>query len=126
MVREISRRGLKAGVAILPGSTVPPDIVEVLPEVAMVIGNTVGPAYAGQPFDRRGLKNLTQLSRLVAENGWATEVAADGNVSLEHLEELIGAGCTHLVCGTSSIFKPDANVGEALRFFRQQVNTHNS
>lgn len=126
VVREISRRGLKAGVAILPGSHVPPNIIEVLPDVTMVIGNTVGPAYAGQPFDRRGLKNLIQLSRLLAENGLTAEVAADGSVSLEHLEELIGAGCTHLVCGTSSIFRPGANVGEALRLFHQQVNTHSS
>jgi len=124
LIRQIRARGLQAGLGILPDSNVPQDIADFLPEVTLVIANTVGPAYAGQPFDRRGLQNMAQLSRIVRENNLDIEIGADGNVGVERLPDLLGAGCTHLVCGTSSIFKPDIEPGQALVTFQTEVALH--
>jgi ribulose-phosphate 3-epimerase len=123
VVRQIKERGMKAGIALLPGSTVPANIVEILPEISLLIANTVGPAYAGQPFDPRGLKNMARLSQIVQDNRLDIEVAADGSVSVERLATLLGAGCTHLVCGTSSIFRDGLSLGQEFERFRRQVQT---
>jgi ribulose-phosphate 3-epimerase len=121
VVRQIKQSGLQAGLAILPGSDLPAELEDILPELSLLVANTVGPAYAGQPFDPRGLKNMAQLSQLVSDSGLTMEIAADGNVSVERLDDLLAAGCTHLVCGTSSIFKPNNDLAEALAGFRGQV-----
>ena len=126
LIRQIRVRGLKAGIAVLPDSTMPQDIANFLSEVSLVIANTVGPAYAGQPFDKRGLQNMAQLSRIVRENNLDIEIGADGNVGVERLPDLFGAGCTHLVCGTSSVFKPDVEPGQALMTFQTEVALQSS
>lgn len=121
VIRQIRQKGLLAGLAILPDSPVPSMVEEVLPELNLLIANMVGPAYAGQPFDPRGLVNLACLNQLVQARRLPLEIAADGHVAVEHLEELLQAGCNHLVCGTSSIFKPGLHLGDALQTFRQKA-----
>jgi ribulose-phosphate 3-epimerase len=119
VVRRIRDRGLRAGLAILPGSTVPDELQEVLPQLNLVIANTVGPAYAGQPFDPRGVANAARV-RAMAQN-LDLEIAADGNVGPARLPVMLSAGCSHLICGTSSIFKPGHRLDEALAGFRAEV-----
>ncbi|MCB0155571.1 MAG: hypothetical protein KDF65_12315, partial [Anaerolineae bacterium] len=63
LIWHIKKRGLRAGLAILPGTAIPSKLESYLADLSMLIVNTVGPAYAGQPFDPRGLDNLRQISR---------------------------------------------------------------
>jgi ribulose-phosphate 3-epimerase len=121
VVRLIRRRGMKAGLGILPGSAVPENVEEIFPHLQLIIANTVGPAYAGQPFDERGLENLRVLRSLIAARGHYIELGVDGNVSAERLDDMLGAGANHLVCGTSSIFRPGTDAGVELAGFRRQV-----
>ena len=121
VVQEVQTRGMEAGLGILPTTEVPSFIDTVIPSLRMVIANTVGPAYAGQPLDRRGLRNLRTLRALIDEQALPVELAVDGNVCVEHLSEMLEGGADHLVCGTSSIFRPCVNPGKELDRFREQV-----
>lgn len=121
VVPQIFAAGMKAGVAILPDTAVPGDLASLLPALSIVVTNMVGPAYAGQPFDGRGLHNARSISALAREMGLALEVAADGNVSAQRLPDLLGSGCNHLVLGTSSVFRPGQDVGQGVVRFRAQV-----
>jgi ribulose-phosphate 3-epimerase len=121
LIAQIVAGGMQPGVAILPTTLVPATLAPLLPALAMVVVNMVGPAYAGQPFDVRGLENARAIAALAHNQHLALEIAADGHVSREWLPDLLASGCTHLVCGTSSIFLPDADIGDALVRFRQSV-----
>jgi ribulose-phosphate 3-epimerase len=118
VVPWILSAGMRAGVAILPTSTAPASLAPLLPALSIVVTNMVGPAYAGQPFDARGLENARAVAQMARDQAIPLEIAADGNVSTARLPSLLGNGCNHLVLGTSSIFRPGQEVGEALTRFR--------
>jgi ribulose-phosphate 3-epimerase len=121
VVQLVRERGMEAGLGILPGTGVPEHVGSVLRKLHMVIANTVGPAYSGQPFDRRGLRNLGTFRSMINEQGLSVELAVDGNVCVERLPDMLGGGADHLVCGTSSLFCPGTDVGRELECFRTQV-----
>jgi len=121
VVEQIEAAGMRAGLAILPGTEPPTGLAALLPALALVVVNMVGPAYSGQPFDPRGLGNARTISAMARDLGLELEIAADGHVSHEWLPDLLDSGCTHLVCGTSSIFKAGQDVGALLQSFRGLV-----
>jgi len=123
VTRRVRQLGMKAGCAVLPATAVPAGLEEALPGLSLVIGNTVGPAYPGQAFDVRGVRNLETLGEIVARRGYETSIGADGGVSVETLDALLCAGVDQLVCGTSSIFRPRVDLGEATRAFRAEVQS---
>ena len=118
IVARIAGRGIRAGLGILPGTPVPDSIREILPVLSMVVANTVGPAFAGQPYDPRGLQNLDRVRALCDEVGATPELVVDGAVNEERLEAAFSCGANHLVLGTSSVFTQRADWPEKLRAFR--------
>ena len=103
-VHTIRDLGMLAGIAILPTTIIPPNIKEVLPYVSVVVANTVGPAYAGQPFNTAGLQNMKQIHDIAIEMGLSLEMIADGSVSKERIPAFLEAGANHFVLGTSALF----------------------
>jgi ribulose-phosphate 3-epimerase len=95
-----------------------PDLLEL---TDMVIANTVGPAYPGQPFNPKGLEHLSMLRSMIEESGRDIELAVDGNVRLERLLDLYNRGARHFVCGTSSIFIPDTDLCSNLDDLRREL-----
>jgi len=118
VVGQIARKGVRAGLGILPGTPVPDSIREVLPLLSMVVANTVGPAFAGQPYDARGLQTMDRVRALCDQEGAAPELVMDGAVNGERLEAAFSSGADHLVLGTSSVFKARADWPAELRAFR--------
>ena len=117
VIEQIQSVGLQAGVGILPTSSIPVDFEEVLKSVNHVVANTVGPAYAGQPFNPNGLENIKKIREISNRLEREIEIAVDGGVSVERLPEFLNAGSNHFICGTSSLFKPDNDlVGHAAEF----------
>ena len=121
VIRRVRKRGMKAGVGILPETTVPKDIEEIFPDVSLIIANTVGPAYTGQPFDRCGLENMKRLNEILMTGGYEVDIGADGGVSVGTLDVLLGAGANFFVCGTKSIFCPGLDLTQAAEAFRKDV-----
>jgi ribulose-phosphate 3-epimerase len=86
-------------------------------QLDLIIANTVGPAYSGQPFDERGLKNLRIIRDLLDEHELDIELAVDGSVSQERFGTMYERGARHFVCGTASVFKPNIEPAQSLTEF---------
>ena len=121
-IQNIRQAGMQAGVGILPTSATPKTMDEALSLVSQIVVNTVGPAFAGQPFNPNGLKNMRDISQKVEYLGLEIEIAADGGVSEMRLAEFIQAGCNHYICGTSSIFKADQELVESAEAFKKALD----
>lgn len=121
-IRRIREMGMKAGLAVLPTSAIPEEIEEAFEHLSLIVANTVGPAYAGQPFDSAGIRNLEILARRLSKRDLEEiELAADGSISADKLSVLLSAGCSHLVCGTASIFKPGTDLAQNVASFDEAV-----
>jgi len=119
VIERILARGVGAGLAYLPNTPVPDSVRALLPFLRVVLANSVGPAYAGQAFDPRGLANMRRLRELAVAIGKPLEVAADGSVREDRLADFFAAGSDHLVLGTSSVFAASGDPIAAFRTFRR-------
>jgi ribulose-phosphate 3-epimerase len=122
-IQHVLEAGMEAGLGILPTSQVPDDLDQALSQVSQVVVNTVGPAYAGQPFNPNGLTNMRKVRDMAAALDLDIEIAADGGVRAERLPDFIDAGCNHFICGTSSLFKPDSDLVANAADFKQALDT---
>jgi len=110
----IRRAGAKAGVALNPATPLSA-IKHVLDVVDVVVLMTVNPGFAGQAFVPAVLPKIRALSRLVRRHRLPIQIAVDGNIGPKTIPLCLEAGAEILVCGTSSIFLPNADITETTR-----------
>lgn len=127
VVKEVKKSGLRAGLGILPysgasDSKLLHEIVRHGDVLDLIITNTVGPAYSGQPFDARGLENLKTIRNLLDENELDIELAVDGSVSKERFTTMHELGARHFVCGTACIFKTGTKPAQLLTEFIDYID----
>lgn len=120
VIDQIAELGMTPGVGILPTSQVPDNFGAILKKVAVVVTNTVGPAFAGQAFSPHGLKNMRAVSQLARDMGLTLEIIADGGVSKDTLPLLLENGANHFVLGTSTLFHND-RLKENVETFRSDL-----
>lgn len=114
-VQQIHNLGLKAGVAINPGTPVSA-LEAIIGEVDMVLVMSVNPGFGGQKFIPYTLEKLKQVKKLAEKAGKSDLlIQVDGGVTLENVEEIIAAGANVLVAGSSVFDGKDAE-GNALAF----------
>ncbi|MBZ5752573.1 ribulose-phosphate 3-epimerase [Metabacillus rhizolycopersici] len=127
-LQTIKDKGLKAGVAINPATSIH-DIEYVLDVVDYITVMTVNPGFAGQKFVPLMNKKLKDLTNLINENGYKIDIQVDGNIGYETIPNVLKNGANMLVCGTSSLFKPDLPLALAvakLRNFIEDVEVNKS
>lgn len=98
-VQAIKAKGMKAGVALNPGSSLSL-IEEVLPDVDMVLLMTVNPGFGGQKFIGTVLDKIGRLRRMLDERGLKIDIQVDGGINAETAKLVVGAGATVLVAGS--------------------------
>lgn len=120
VISQIRKAGARAGVALNPAT--PLSAVELaLPLVDMVLVMSVNPGFGGQKFIPYTLEKVRSLRGRLDELGLLTDIQVDGGVTLENAEDVLKAGASVLVAGTS-VFKGDA--GENVRRFREIFERH--
>ena len=124
VISKVIKKGMKAGIGILPGSEIPENISDVFPEISLIVANTVGPAYFGQTFDDRGLEHMKEIKKLVLENNYDIEIGADGGVGIQSFERLFKSGANLLICGTTSIFGDGKNPPRELKKLKSYINKY--
>lgn len=127
-LQTIKDRGLKAGVAINPATSIH-DIEYVLDVVDYITVMTVNPGFAGQKFVPLMNKKLADLTNLINGNGYKIDVQVDGNIGYETIPDVLKNGANMLVCGTSSLFKPNLSLESAvskLRNFIEDIEVNKS
>jgi ribulose-phosphate 3-epimerase len=117
----IRRCGARPGVALNP-ATHPSILTYVLDEVDMVLLMTVNPGSTGEQAMPASLRKIADVRALLGESANRIHIMIDGNVGPENAPEMIRAGATVLVCGSSSIYGQVTNVRDALLTFRKSLN----
>jgi ribulose-phosphate 3-epimerase len=116
-IQQIKDLGIKAGVALNP-STPLVSLEEVLGEVDLVLIMTVNPGFGGQTYLPTSTRKISRLHRMLDERDLDyVAVEVDGGINVSTAAEVVSAGATVLVAG-SSIFNSKSNITKNLADLR--------
>jgi ribulose-phosphate 3-epimerase len=116
LLASIRHRKLGVGVAINPATPVS-TLMEVLPEVDVVLVMSVNPGFGGQKFLPSSLGKMRRLRELREQHGYKFRIQVDGGVAMDTVGDITSAGGEILVAGTSVFHQPDPS--DAVRKLRQ-------
>lgn len=105
-LQDIHNAGMKAGVALNPGTPVCllRDIIE---DVDVVMIMSVNPGAGGQKFIMHSLDKVKELKKLIEETGSKALIEIDGGVNAKTGPMLMEAGADVLVAGSYVFGAPD-------------------
>lgn len=106
MIHNIKDRGIKAGIALNPGTPLA-SIEQVLPLLDFVLIMSVNPGFGGQKFIPYTLDKIAALSAMIKEKGLSLAIEVDGGVNRDNAPLLKKAGAHILVAGSSVFGKED-------------------
>lgn len=99
-LREIHKAGMKAGVALNPGT--PLSALDcVLNLVDMVLIMTVNPGFGGQKYIDTCTRKVKELKAIIDERELDVDIQVDGGINKETLSEVMEAGANIFVAGSS-------------------------
>ena len=105
-IAHIKELGVMAGVAINPAT--PIEVLRhVLEQVDMVLIMTVNPGYGGQKLIPYTLQKVTEVRRILGEQGIKLDIEVDGGITLDNVDQALIAGANIIVAG-SAVFSGDA------------------
>ena len=111
---EIKRLGMKAGVALNPGT--PVSVLDALiDEVDMVLIMSVNPGFGGQKFIPYALEKVKQVRTLAKARNKEVLIQIDGGAGLQNIHEIVTAGVDVVVAG-SAVFNAE-NIEETITQF---------
>ena len=114
-MQQIKELGIKAGVAINPGTPVEA-LAPILSDVDMVLIMSVNPGFGGQKFIPYSLEKLRTIKKNAEAIGrFDLLIEVDGGVTMDNAEEIVKAGANVLVAG-SAVFKKGETVERATQF----------
>ena len=117
-IAAIKEYGVKVGVALNPATSAS-GLEYVLGDLDMVLIMTVDPGFAGGRFIPAMIPKIKRLRAMIEEEGFEIDIQVDGAVSKETGSSMVAAGANVLVGGSSSVFKGDLSVAQAIRHLRE-------
>lgn len=105
IVQQIHAHGLKAGLALNPGTSVS-EADALLDDLDMVLVMTVNPGFGGQKFIPSTVRKIQQLRDMMNERKLDFDIEVDGGINPSTAKEVIAAGANVLVAG-SAVFGSD-------------------
>jgi ribulose-phosphate 3-epimerase len=119
-VQQIKELGLRAGVTLNPATPLA-TLEEILPEVDLVLVMSVTPGFGGQAYIPASTARLARLRRWMAERSLEhIELEVDGGVNQETIPQIVQAGATILVAG-SSVFNTQASIEANMASLRAAI-----
>lgn len=123
-IQLIKNTGTKVGVALNPAT--PLNVLDyALPEIDRVCLMLINPGFATNKAEKQipyALKKITDLRRLVEEQDLEIDIQVDGRVSLATIPDLLDAGATNLVLGSTSLFIAGNTLAENRQLLSEAVN----
>ncbi len=98
-IQEIKSKGMKAGVALNPHTSVDL-LVDILPMLDVVLIMSVNPGFGGQKFIHSTLNKVKKLKKIIVELNCNTLIEIDGGVNLETGAALAESGADAIVAGS--------------------------
>ncbi len=117
VIQAIKGKGVKAGVALNPATPVH-SLVDILPDLDLVLVMSVNPGFGGQTFIPQTIPKLRVLRRMMGEQGARCEVEVDGGINAQTAASVVAAGAEVLVAG-SAVFNHKASVAENITALRR-------
>src|SRR5574344_2913050 len=114
-VQQIKELGMKAGVAINPGTSVYL-LEDILPSIDYVLLMSVNPGFGGQHYIPESTEKIVRLKKFIQERNPKCLIEVDGGVNLQNVKEIREAGADILVAG-SAVFG-NANPSMAIQELR--------
>ena len=118
-VQLIKERGIRAGVAINPGTPID-TLNEVLPTLDLALVMTVNPGFGGQTFIEATLDKIARLRAELDTRGLAIELEVDGGINSMIAPRVVKAGARVLVAG-AAVFASRKTVKESLAEIRASL-----
>ena len=120
-LKKIKDGGAKSGVVL--NYATPLNVLDyILDYVDMVELMAINPGIVGHKIIPGIYKKISDLKQKINESGKNIIIEIDGGVNPDTASNMIKAGADMLVCGTSSIFKPDISVDIKISEFRNSIN----
>lgn len=117
----IKDSGLKAGVAINPGT--PLDRLNYALDVTdYVCVMTVNPGFASQKFIPAMFQKVADLKDLIDESGRDVQIEVDGNIGAASIPRCLDSGASMFVLGTSAVFTSGSSLAANINKTRELVN----
>lgn len=114
-VQIIKDLGVKAGVAINPGTPVSA-IGEVLPLLDQVLVMTINPGVSGQSFIEHSITKIDELSTIKTNNNYNYDIQVDGNITDKTIKRCLKAGANIFVSG-GFVFNGDSIETQIMKLF---------
>lgn len=119
IVQTIKELGIKAGVAVNPGTHIAA-LSEVLHSLDLVLIMTVNPGFGGQTFIKSVLDKVVRLRAELDTKGLSAELEVDGGINSEIAPKAVKAGARVLVTG-AAVFCSRQSVKAALGELRASL-----
>lgn len=123
-IQLIKNTGTKVGVALNPAT--PLNVLDyVLPEIDRVCLMLINPGFATNKAEKQipyALKKIRDLRKLMEDEGVAIDIQVDGRVSLASIPDLVAAGATNLVLGSTSLFISGNTLAENHELVTEAIN----
>lgn len=100
LIQMIHERGLKAGIAICPGTPVSV-LSELLGCADIILVMSVNPGWGGQKIIPSCVEKIAELKRLREENNYNYLISVDGGVNNDTIQSVIDAGADVIVSGSA-------------------------
>jgi len=120
-LQEIKDCGLKAGIALNPGTS--HLLLEPLLDcVDMILIMSVNPGFAGQSFIPYAVEKTKKIKHMLKDTGHENiKIQVDGNINSITIPPLYEAGADIFVAGTSGLFFGDNNYKKNLCDMRNSI-----
>lgn len=115
---KIRNLGLKAGVAINPGTGI--DVLRYVLDVTdYVCLMTVNPGFAGQKFIPAVYGKIRELHEMIGASGYPVEIEVDGNIGADTIPKCRENGAGMYVCGTSAVYRKEGTLSDNVQATRK-------
>ena len=121
-LQKLRDRGARPAVALNPAT--PLSACDyILDDAEMILLMTVNPGFAGQKLIEAAVGKIADLKDYLIRKGHGDIlIEVDGNVSFENAVRMRRAGADVFVCGTSSVFRKELGIGDAVSKFHGLIN----
>ncbi|MEK4909376.1 ribulose-phosphate 3-epimerase [Niallia circulans] len=121
VLMKIKEKGIKAGVAINPGTSLE-FLDQVYDLIDYVVVMTVNPGFAGQKFIPSMYEKIAKLNEKIKKYDREIEIQVDGNIGENTIPTCQENGASMYVLGTSAVFNSNHSLKENVRLTREIFN----
>ena len=110
---SIRQMGANVGVALSPATPLT-SLEYIIEDIDLVLIMTVNPGYKGQPLVPQAIRKIRDLKKMIKDLELDIKISVDGNVNPNTIPDMVSAGADILVLGSSSLFRKDITIPEAI------------